>query len=258
MLDALPFPAGAPGGPALVVLLVAGFIAAMARGFSGFGAAMIFFPVASATVGPRTATAVFLLTDFVLAAGMLPRALRTGNRPEVGWMSLGALVGVPLGTMILAMSDPEKLRWVVAGIIVALLGFLMTGWRYEAQPKRRLTVALGAVSGVLSGIAQLAGPVVVAYWMGSRASISVVRANLILFFTVTAILSIASYLLGGLITWGTAVLSLGLAPVYALGLWLGARLSGLASDLVFRRICLALIAGSAVLGLPVLDGVLGR
>jgi hypothetical protein len=44
-------------------------------------------------------------------------------------------------------------------------------------------------------------------------------------------------------------------PSYALGLFGGARLFGLASESTFRWICYLLIGSSALLGMPALDGI---
>ncbi|WP_180335950.1 hypothetical protein [Pleomorphomonas diazotrophica] len=46
------------------------------------------------------------------------------------------------------------------------------------------------------------------------------------------------------------------APAYGIGLWAGARLFGVASEAIFRRICLGMIALAVVIGLPLLDGLL--
>jgi uncharacterized protein len=39
----------------LAFLIAASFVASLARGFSGFGGALIFMPLASAAVGPQAA-----------------------------------------------------------------------------------------------------------------------------------------------------------------------------------------------------------
>jgi uncharacterized membrane protein YfcA len=51
-------------------------------------------------------------------------------------------------------------------------------------------------------------------------------------------------------------LALVVGPVYALGLFIGARLFGIADESVFRRICYALIAVAVVVSLPLLDGII--
>lgn len=64
----------------------------LARGFSGFGAALIFIPLASAIVGPRIASAVLLVVDGVLTLGMIPPAFRMADRREVFIMAHAALL----------------------------------------------------------------------------------------------------------------------------------------------------------------------
>jgi biotin transporter BioY len=44
--------------------------------------------------------------------------------------------------------------------------------------------------------------------------------------------------------------------LYALGLFIGAWLFGVADESIFRRICYALIVIAVVISLPVLDGVI--
>ena len=44
-------------------------------------------------------------------------------------------------------------------------------------------------------------------------------------------------------------------PLFGLGLWLGSKLFGKASEELFRSICYALIAVSALISLPLFDGI---
>ena len=84
----------------------------------------------------------------------------------------------------------------------------------------------------------------------------VVRANIVLFFAGSDIVSVASYLVAGLLTTDVLKLALLIGPVFAFGLWLGAHMFGKASEGLFRTICYALIALAAVVGLPLFDGLL--
>ncbi len=245
---------GLAPGP-LVALLLSAILAGLARGFSGFGAALIFMPLASAVVGPRLAAPLLLVIDALAASGMLPDAWRRSDRRGVGIMALGALAGVPLGTAVLVHVDPLTVRWLVVGIVAALLVLLASGWRYRGRPSTPLTVAVGAVSGLFSGAAQVGGPPVVAYWLGSSAPSANVRANVVLYFAISTVLSGLSYLAGGLVTQAVLLLALVTGPSYAFGLWLGSRLFGRASEATFRRVGLGLIAAAVILGLPVLDNV---
>jgi uncharacterized membrane protein YfcA len=240
--------------PAVLFLLAAALVAGLTRGFSGFGAALIFVPLASAATEPRLAAALLLIFDGVMALGLLPDAWRRANRREVATMITGALIGIPVGTAILALTPPLTLRWIISIIVLGLLVFLASGWRYHGRPKLPLTIATGGVAGVFSGVAQLGGPPVVAYWLGGAIPAARVRANLVLYFALSSVISAVAYMMGGLLTMKAIILSAVICPAYGLGLLAGSHLFGFANETTFRRICFMLIALAAVIGMPLFDG----
>jgi uncharacterized membrane protein YfcA len=240
----------------LLGLGVLSFISGLARGFSGFGLALIFIPVASAMISPRVAVPLLLLVDLVAAAPLIPDAWRESDRRRVGIMALGLLAGVPTGAYILIRADPLLVRWVIVGLITSLLALLISGWRYHGRPATPLAVAVGAAAGLFSGLAQVGGPPVILYWLGGEHSAKAVRANLVLFFAVSSVLAGVSFAAAGLLTGPVIGLALVTGPAYGLSLWIGARMFGIASEATFRRICYVLIAIAAVVSMPVLDGML--
>jgi uncharacterized protein len=248
-------PPGLSNG-ALAFLLVSAFIAALARGFSGFGAALIFLPLAATVVDPKVASPLLLIVDAVLALGFIPNAWARADKREVGIMGLGAALGIPLGTWILVRTDPLQIRWAIVVLASAMLALLMSGWRYRGRPTTPLTFGVGAFAGVCSGAAQVGGPAVIAYWLGSQTGAAIVRANIILYFSISTAIAIVSYFAGGVLTLTVFKLALVVGPVYGLGLAIGARLFGVADEAIFRRICYALIAVAVLVSLPVLDGLI--
>lgn len=243
-------------GAALVFLAASALTAGLARGFSGFGGALIFVPLASAVVGPRAAAPLLLVIDAVAAAGLVPNAWRHAARREVGTMAIGALVGVPLGVWLLTRADPLALRWGLVAAVTVLLAILISGWRYRGRRTQPVTAGVGLVGGLLSGSAQIGGPPVVAFWLSSPLSPDAVRANVVLYFAISTVFSGVAYFAGGLLNQVVVVLALLVGPAYGLGIYLGSRLFGVASETTFRRICYVLIGIAAILSLPILDNVL--
>jgi uncharacterized membrane protein YfcA len=243
------------GLSAAIALCAIAFVAATARGFSGFGAALIFMPLASSVAGPQLVAALLLVIDFVAAAPLVPNAWREADRRATAVLVAGALVGVPVGTWFLSRLDPIITRWVISGFVIALLALLLSGWRYRGENHPALSVAVGGVSGFCTGLAQTGGPPIVGYWPGRPVASKVARANILLFFGASDCFAMVSYAVSGLITWDSLKLSLLIGPIYAIGVWLGASLFGRASEKLFHSICYALIAVAAIAGLPALDGV---
>lgn len=244
------------GTGALAFLAFSTLAAGLARGFSGFGSALIFVPLASTVLGPTIAIPLLLVVDGVLTLGMIPAALRVGDRREVLTMTLGAAVGIPLGGYLLTRLDPVVIRWSIVVLVASLLSLLISGWRFRGKPVPLLTVLVGFVAGFFSGVAQVGGPPVVVYWLGGVMSAIMVRANFILYFAITTLFSTVAYIAIGLITREVLILAVIVAPLYALGLWAGGRMFGIASEITFRKVCYAMIAGAAIISMPLWDGIL--
>jgi uncharacterized membrane protein YfcA len=241
---------------AAIAICTIAFVSGTARGFSGFGSALIFMPLASSMAAPRLVAALLLLIDFVAAAPLIPNAWKKADRKATAIMVFGALIGVPIGTFFLSRLEPVTTRWIISAFVLALLLLLLSGWRYRGKDHAVISVGIGGLSGFCSGLAQTGGPPIVGYWLGRPIASTIARANILLFFGASDFFSLVSYSLSGLITADSIKFSFVVGPVYAVGVWFGAQLFGKASETLFRSICYVLIAAAVVIGLPALDGVL--
>jgi uncharacterized membrane protein YfcA len=248
-------PTGVSLNAAIAICAIA-FVSGLARGFSGFGSALIFMPLASSIVAPRLVAALLLIIDFIAAAPLIPNAWKQADRKATSIMVLGALVGVPIGTYFLSRLEPVTTRWIISAFVFALLLLLLSGWRYRGKDRASISVGIGGLSGFCSGLAQTGGPPIVGYWLGRPIASVTARANILLFFGASDFFSVVSYALTGLITADAIKFSFVVGPVYGIGVWFGALLFGRASEALFRAICYALIAAAVIFGLPALDGVL--
>jgi uncharacterized protein len=255
MSDFSLIPTGVSGNVVVGICAIA-LLSGVARGFSGFGSALIFMPLASSIAPPRLVAALLLVVDFVAAAPLLPNAWRQADRKATAVMVAGAFIGVPIGTYFLVRLDPVTTRWLISGFVAALLALLLSGWRYRGKDYAALSVGIGWLSGFCSGLAQTGGPPIVGYWLGRPIASEIARANILLFFGASDLFSLVSYALTGLITADALRFSCLVGPVYGVGVWLGSRLFGRASETLFRSVCYALIAAAVLVGLPAFDGLL--
>lgn len=242
----------------LLALMAVALLASITRGFSGFGAALIFMPLASTVAPPRTVAGMLVIIDLIAAAPLAPAAWKAADRTAVALMAFGALLTVPIGTYALTQLDSVTTRWIIIAFVAVLLVLLISGWRYHGKGHPALSIGVGGLSGFSSGLAQTGGPPIIAYWLGRPIPGALARANIVLYFAFTDVISFATYAVSGILTADVLKLALLVGPIYGLGLFIGARLFGVASETLFRRICYALIAFSAIIALPVLDPILGR
>ncbi len=239
--------------PALIAAIAAAMIAGIVRGFSGFGGALIFMPVASALLDPKLAAVAFLVIDEVLTLPMAVKAI-----PLVRWRTvlpaaIAAMATIPFGAWLLAHGDPLTLRWAICAVVIALLVLLASGIRYHGEPHWAPSLGVGATSGVLGGVAQVSGPPVIVYWMSGPHAHNVIRANMFAYFMLMSGSTFLSYFWNGLFTAEAFRLILILGPAYALALFLGGRLFGRAASTAYRPIAYGVIALSALTSMPVFD-----
>ncbi len=220
--------------------------AGMVRGFAGFGAAMVMTPVFSALYGPEIGVALCLLLEIVVALPLLPRAVAYVNWRRIGLILAAAIVGAPLGNLVLTAVAPEPMRWVISAIVLAAVAMLASGWRYHGKPHSAATLTAGVSSGFLNGLSGMAGPPIVFYYLAGDETPTAVRANLTTYFIFVDAVAVSVFTARGLIGWPTFVQGALLAPAVIVGGLLGQRLFPLASEVFYRRLSLCLLVAVAV------------
>src|SRR2546425_3619004 len=207
---------------AAIAICAVAFVSGTARGFSGFGSALIFMPLASSIADPRLVAALLLIIDFIAAAPLLPNAWQKADRKATAIMVAGALIGVPIGTYFLSRLEPVTTRWIISAFVFALLLLLLSGWRYRGKDHAAVSVGIGGLSGFCSGLAQTGGPPIVGYWLRRPIPSVIARANIFLFFGASDFFSAVSYAPARLITLGAIKFAFLVGPGYAVGVWFGA------------------------------------
>lgn len=238
---------------AFVTIAALSLVAGAVRGFVGFGAGMIMIPFISAMYGPKIGASSILIADGILTIPYIVKSVRHCEPKTVFPVALAAVIAIPIGTYLLRIVDPIPLRWSLVPIIVALLVLTLSGWRYRDAPSTGMSLAAGATSGLLSGLIQLSGPPVVALWISGPSSPTTIRANIFVYFGVTTVVAVISYLIGGIFGAGLTQVLIPMIPCYAVGLFFGSRMFGKADPKLYRWAAVALIGLSVITSLPVLD-----
>jgi uncharacterized membrane protein YfcA len=241
---------GLLGDTRFLIIVVAAMLAGLVRGFSGFGAAMVFVPLASLAYEPKLAVVWLFVMDNIASLPMLRPAFRTWPWREVLPLCIGAAVGTPVGVYLLASTDAEILRWLLCGGILITVGLMLAGFRLTGNLPWHGNVAVGGLSGLGAGAMGLSGPPVVLLWLNGTRSAATARANIVAYFALLTIAVSASLILSGLITSARVVEGLLLVPAYGLPLLVGMWAFPRTSDRHFRTAALVLCGFAALAGLP--------
>ncbi|MEQ9609753.1 MAG: sulfite exporter TauE/SafE family protein [Kiloniellaceae bacterium] len=238
------------GDPHFIWLAAAAALAGLVRGFSGFGAAMVFVPLASVLKGPEVAVPLLFLVDSLATLPITVASFRRCTWAEVLPLLAGATVTIPLGVALLVAADPLVMRWIISLLSLTAVLALAAGWRLRRQLPLLGTAAVGAAAGVTGGAASLAGPPLVLFWLGGQSSPAQVRDNIYAIFGLLGVVTGLTLWLNGLLTLAVLREALVLLPAYVLAIFAGARLFPHASEGLYRKAALALCAGAALYALP--------
>lgn len=237
--------------PQLGWLVAAVVLGGLARGFSGFGTALIFMPVAAAVVPPFWALTIVMAMDFLGTLPQIPRALREFDALRVGHLLAGFALGLAPGLWLLTTLPVEAFRWAVSAVVLGGLVLMVSGLRYDGPRGGPVAVSVGVVAGLIGGATGISGPPVILYCMASAVGAAMIRANLLVYFVVSNLIFLAVIGLMGRLDPAALMLAGVLVVPFALANLAGAAMFRPGQERVYRAVAYALIAAAALVGLPI-------
>jgi uncharacterized membrane protein YfcA len=246
-------------------MIAAGSVAILAsgilRGFTGFGIGLAGVPLLALVAEPRLVVPSVMFLQIASGMQNLARDRRHVDIRLLLPLMPGALLGIVPGLWLLLWLSADVVRLGIGLLVVGTVLLLARGFTLAREPRRPTLLVMGAVSGVLNGLAAMAGPPMIALLFALRRPPEIIRATLAAYFLFTGCVGLAMALVQGVIRPNELWFALALLPALFLGLALGGRLF----DGNFRRhyrkvgLALLLLAGLAAalrgaLGLWLFDG----
>jgi uncharacterized membrane protein YfcA len=222
-------------------------LAAAAQAVSGFGFALIGTPLVAVLVGPKEAVVGLTMIGLVLVAQLSLRGRGHVDRPTVGVVTAAAIVGMPLGLVVLVLADDRVLTVVIA---IAVIAFSLLLWRGAHVPAGRGTdVTAGFTAGILSTSTGTSGPPIVIALSAKQLEPAVFRATISAIFLVQSAAALVAFAIGGQITRNAVAVALAGLPGVIAGSMVGERGFRRLDTPTFRRVVLGMLFVSGVVAL---------
>jgi uncharacterized membrane protein YfcA len=234
-------------GTVLGLYLLATFIGGMTTGIAGFAMGLVVSGIWLHILTPMQ-TAALIVGYALLAQTFSIWKLRAAlSWRKVMPFIIGGAVGVPIGTMLLAYTNPAYLR---IGIGVLLVLYTIYSLAKPAlkpvQGGVPADTGIGFLNGLLGGMTGLGG-IVVTVWVQLRGLPKDVQRAIfqpvILAAQAMAAISLA---FAGAYTTETIKLYLYGVPALAAGVWIGLKLYGKLDEAAFRKVILVLLLVSGL------------
>ena len=240
--------AGLDGGGLAYALLVV-FVAAVVRGYSGFGASAIMVTGLGLILPPAEVVPIALLLEIAASLGLLTQVWGTVAWRLVGWLSAGAVLGMPLGMALLARLPADPMRVVISVLVLGASLLIWFGYRFRGAPRRGHIFGTGTISGLANGVAAVGGLPVVLFLLSTATGAAVSRATLIVYLMLGDIYGTGVAAANDLVTGDVALRAALFAIPLVAGVAVGNRQFLKASPESFRRFTLLLLMALASLGL---------
>ena len=232
---------------AYALLFLGAFAGGFVAGLAGFGTALMALGIWLYVLPPSDAVPLILICSVVAQSWTLPSLWRSFDFTLIRPFVIGGLIGVPLGTLLVAQADPNAFKLTV-GVFLLLFPLALyfskpMSFRFGGRPA---DAAIGFAGGVLGALAGLSGPLPI-LWATIRGWGKDERRGIFQTYNWTVLfaalcLQAASGLIAGHVMW----LALLAFPGTILGAWLGARCYHAMSDRNFRDVVLSLLFLSGV------------
>ncbi len=236
-------------GEAFALALVVIVTGAAIRGFTGFGASLIWVSGLALLMDPDEAVPIIFCLE-VLASALLIRDCRDEVmwRP-VRWLVGGAVIGMPIGVVALLAIDPEPMKLVISIAVLISAIVLASGWRSKRDLGLVAVSTVGVGAGVLNGLTSAGGPPVIVFFLGSPAGMRAGRASLIAYFLFLDSLAIVVVFAAGLLDSTALVRVAAFLPMMLLGTAIGARWFGKVDPEGARFVGIGVLVALAVAGI---------
>jgi hypothetical protein len=225
------------------------FLAAIVRGFSGFGFSLLSITAIALILPVKQIVPSIFLLEIAASINLIPGIWREIHWRSLTWLMVGYVIGLPAGAYVLIYA-PEASAQLVLGIFVVGMAVLMLrGFRLEETPGTGASTATGIASGVLNGAFGIGGPPVVLFYFSTPGAAAIGRASIIFFFLFTDALGVGYFATQGIVTMQSFVQGALWLPALLVGVWLGAHGFRRMNEQVFRRWVLVILMALALLGI---------
>lgn len=226
---------------AVAITLVASFM----QSLTGFGFAIIAAPLLIVVYDPKEVVLILQLMSLVINTVFCFVLRKSADWKFVLVLSLGSLIGQPIGLLIYRVADSGILKIFISLLILAFLLIKQLSCK-AIQETRNRNLAVGVLSGLLNAATAMPGPPLILYMTACNREKASMRASSIAYFTFISWTATLGYFVSGQDLSAAAGHTVILLPAAAAGLIVGHLLFPYLSQNMFQKIIFVMMAFSSL------------
>jgi len=230
-------------------LIFAAFIvllAAFVRSVSGFGYALLATPLLTFVFEAKSVVVMNVILGSITCVLVLFPMRRHIDFRRVAFISLGSILGVPLGAYLLSRLDPSIIKLAIAVLAIPFAVLLLLGHSHQFKRDTLGCGVVGFMSGVLGASTSLSGPPVVLFLLNQGLVTERFVGTLAAYFLFIGMISIGAFSSLGMLTADLLTKVAILLPALLLGSYAGIRVLPRINATLFRRIVSSIVSVTAL------------
>jgi len=227
----------------LLFLVAVTFVAAIVRGYTGFGFSALVVLLGGWILPPVQVVPIVLLMEIIASIHLLPSAWKTIDWPRLWRLLAGSAFSIPVGVYALANLDENWMQFSISLVVLVISMLILKGLSFKRHDSPSLNLSLGVVSGAMTGAAAIGGLAVVTVFLSIQVEMAIIRSTLISLFLATDIYSTLLGIQHGFLNTNLLTILLLLLPALFVGVSLGKRYFNSTNTESFRKYVLILLIG---------------
>jgi uncharacterized protein len=242
--------------PDLTIFIIASlifFCGAYLQSIVGFGYNILTVPGLTILTNSQNAVAVVSIPSWICCIFLVWKTGREAGKVELNFSPVLPLLAMcAVGTL----AGATLLKWIDTHIMLTALGILLLlfvitdrlrkNWRPNPEHATRLALGVGAVTGILNGLAGVSGPTLAPYLYSLKLQKEQFIYYLNVLFLFLGFFQFVSFGILGFYSWERILFAFALVPVSLAGLFLGAAMRSRVSQQFFNRLVLLVLFVTAL------------
>lgn len=184
----------------IVYVLIIAFVATLIRSTFGFGVALMAVPLLSLVISLEVAVPLAVLLSITIALVVVIQDRQHIHFSSAKWLIIFAVMGIPLGLLVLAYANGYYIKAVLGLLIIAYSVYSLAGKQsiHLEKDSMKWLFICGFLSGLFGGAYGISGPPLVVYGDMRRWSAQQFRATLQGYFLPSGIVTLFGFWYKGL------------------------------------------------------------
>ncbi len=233
------------------------FFAAVIRGTTGFGFALVLAPILLLLLEPKSVVVVDLLLGLLSNIVVVATSLRSIRWRWITPMLAGVVLGIPLGVVTIMVISPSALKVMIGAVVLVFAIPLALGFTRAFRREKQVAALAGLAGGFLASSTSLGGPPIVLFMHNQDWRKETIHPSLAACFLLMTSGSLVGLGISGLVVTPTVLTAASLAPALLVGTGVGMVAFRRINERLFRVLSVVIIFGAGIAAVLSGFGVIG-